>query len=177
MNQGGQTVKGVSIIATSQTVSSATYATLGTPDQVAGIVMPTNGLIQVWFQAAWQQSVVGAARAAIFVGTNQLQVVAQPSPVLAETSLAGAATNTNVPLASTQSFGLTSGNADNGAYTGDVTTGQILGTGAAGTAAGSGPCYIFAAAGSYTVSVQFKASSGSVTASNRKLWVQALSFA
>jgi hypothetical protein len=36
---------------------------------------------------------------------------------------------------------------------------------------------MFAAAGTYTISVQFKALSGSVTASNRKLWVQALSFA
>ena len=36
--------------------------------------------------------------------------------------------------------------------------------------------FAFAAAGTYTVSVQFKASSGSVTASNRKLWVWTIGF-
>lgn len=72
------------------------------------------------------------------------------------------------------------------AYTGDVATGQVLGALADsakpagdqfGDAAGAGgTCLIFAAAGVYTVSVQFKPASGSVTAKNRKLWVWTIGF-
>jgi hypothetical protein len=41
-----------------------------------------------------------------------------------------------------------------------------------------GPCYIFAAAGTYTVSIQFQAlSGGNVAVRNRRLYVQALPFA
>jgi hypothetical protein len=59
-------------------------------------------------------------------------------------------------------------------YTGDVTTGQIVGTvSAAGL---GGPCYFFAAAGTYTISIQVKASSASVTIKNRKLWVWTIGF-
>ena len=35
---------------------------------------------------------------------------------------------------------------------------------------------VFAAAGTYDISVQFKASSGSVTVKNRKLWVWTMGF-
>src|SRR5689334_701297 len=66
--------RGATNIATSQSTSSTTYTTLGTPDQVQNIVMPTNGLIRVRYQATWQESVAGAARAAIFIGSNQAQI-------------------------------------------------------------------------------------------------------
>jgi hypothetical protein len=47
-----------------------------------------------------------------------------------------------------------------------------------GQPAFGGSCEIFAAAGTYTVSVQFKGiGSTSVSVSNRKLWVQVLPFA
>jgi hypothetical protein len=39
-----------------------------------------------------------------------------------------------------------------------------------------GVCYVFAAAGTYDVSVQFKASSGSITAKSRKLWVSSVDY-
>jgi hypothetical protein len=69
------------------------------------------------------------------------------------------------------------------AYTGDVTTGQAVGiagvahlnlanagTITMGSGAWGGPCYIFGlAAGAYKISVQFKASSGKVTAKKRRL--------
>ncbi len=72
-----------------------------------------------------------------------------------------------------------------------MTTGQTIGTGEplvlgvaevngtvfGGMAEHGGPCDIDnLPAGTYTVSVQFKASSGSVTASNRRLRVQVISF-
>ena len=40
-----------------------------------------------------------------------------------------------------------------------------------------GPCEVWASAGSYAVSVQFLAASGSVTVKNRKLWCKAEAFA
>jgi hypothetical protein len=174
VNQGAQKVKGATNIATSESTSSATFTTLTTPDQVTGIVLPTNGLISVWYHATWQESVTNAARADIFLGANEMQVTGTSGPIAQPAVINTGSVNSNYPL-TTYGGGLESlTGSPGGAYTGDVTTGQTLG--AAGTVDG-GPCCIFAVAGTYTVSVQFKASSGTVTASNRKLWVQALSFA
>ena len=184
--------RGAVNISASQTVTSTTYTTLTTPDQVTGVVMPTNGLIAVWYQAAWQESVVAAARMSLFLGSNQ--VVAAYEGIATHTVEAGnpsAASGPNVNSSiSTWSLGLAAAEAGSG-YTGDVTTGQAIGQATPVTqpspgitsyinglvtdlAPCGGPCYIFAAAGTYTVGVRFKASSGSVTASNRKLWVQAI---
>lgn len=158
-------------IATSQSRTNTSYGTLTTPDQVTNIVLPTNGLIAVWYQATWQESVQGAASAAIFLGSNQLKIAGNDAPVVqAATTNSTKGGNLAVPL-TTYAQGLVSIAPDTG-YTGNVTTGQIVG----GTS-GGGPCYIFAAAGTYTVSVQFKATSGSVTAVNRTLWTQAVPFA
>lgn len=171
MNQAGQTVKGAVNIATSQSTSSTSFVTLATPDQITGIVLPANGLIYVWYQAIWQAS-VGAGSAAIFLNANQVQFPATSSataPSVQAATTAGA--NAINALLVTSPGGLVSA-ANTSNYTGDVTTGQIL-----GFATSSGPCVIEAAAGSYTVAVMFKASSGSVTASSRKLWVEAKSFA
>lgn len=175
VNQASQTVKGAVNISTSQGTSSTTYTTLATPDQVTGIVLPANGLIAVWYQATVQESVNGAARIAIFIGSNQLKFASNSgtAPQVQEAAISQGSPNLNCPIASYQG-GLVC-NAGLANWTGDVTTGQVVGY--ANTAGAGGPAWVFAAAGTYTVSVQFKASSGSVTAAGRKLWVQALSFA
>ena len=162
-NTGTQTVKGAVNISASESRSNTAYGTLTTPDQVTGIVLPANGLLMVSYAATWQSSVAAAGNAAIFVGANQLQNV---STGFTSPSAQQAATVGTTALA-LQSGPAGLGTSSNGGYTGDVTTGQSFG----------GPAYIFAAAGTYTVAVMFKASSGNVTASNRKLWVQAISFA
>jgi hypothetical protein len=191
VNESGQTVKGAVNIATSQSTSSTTYTTLATPDQVTGVVLPTNGLIAVGYQATWQESVGGAARAAIFIGANQISTALMVS---SSTNLNGAqyanigTASVNHVLTTAPGIGLIS-TSGSGAYPGDVTTGQTLGQysngvtnvnvtggGAAATIAQGGIWHGFAAAGTYTVSVQFLTSSGTVTVSNRHLWVQALSF-
>jgi len=186
---GGQT--GHTNIATSQSTSSTSYTTLATPDQVSGIVMPTNGLIAVWYQAAWTESVSNTGRAALFLGGNQQKIAMFGGPVTVAASTGGALTVGDfAPLVSCGSGLVTLGGGSS--YSGDVTTGQAVGelvqVGSGGftqelagtntpvISMGGGPCYIFAAAGTYTVSVQFKASSGNVTAQNRKLWVQAIPF-
>jgi hypothetical protein len=170
MNQAGQTVKGSSIIAASQSTGSTSFTTLGTPDQVTGIVLPSAGLIQVWYQATWQESVSSAASAAIFVGGNQLKTAGIPSPVVQSAGIGGTAAEPS-PLATYGNGVISLGNIN---YTGDVTTGMAIGAGLSNQA--GAPCNIFAAAGTYTISVQFKASSGTVTVSNRRLYALALSF-
>jgi hypothetical protein len=154
-----------SIIPTAESRNNAAYGTLPTPDQVT-VVLPTDGLLKILFQATWQESVTNAARAAIFIGANQLvaSTTAAATPPVQAASLSPTGSGVDALLTTTVS-GL-SGAQSAANYTGDLTTGQLVGSTTAG-----GPCFVFAAAGTYVVSVQFKASSGSVTAKNRKLWV------
>lgn len=193
----GDPSRGAVSITTSESRTNIAYGTMPTPDQVTGIVLPTNGLIAVWYQAAWQESIAGSARAAIFLGSNQLQAQGYNNTSRGPQAQA-AATNgisgAQLVLATYPGGLLSSGNSS---YASDATTGQAVGYGGSGTGASDashyelggvlftsaqapglgGPCYIFATAGTYTVSVQFKApSGGSVTVLNRKLWVRGLSF-
>lgn len=171
VNSSGQVVKGATSFGGSESRTNAAYGTMPTPDQVSGLVLPSPGLIQVWFQATWQESVAGAAFGAIFIGSNQLKIAQTTTPVVQETAVADNGTiNTPRPIF-TNTAGLSSGPTSSSVYTGDVTTGQLVG------GSGGGLTSIFAAAGTYTVSIQFKASSGNVVVAGRKLWVQALSFA
>src|ERR1700756_5006204 len=87
VNQGGLTTKGAVSIGASQSTSSTSYTTLSTPDQVAGVTLPTNGLIAVWYQAAWSESAPNVARAALFVGSNQV-ATAQPGQNAPQTGAA-----------------------------------------------------------------------------------------
>lgn len=169
LSNGATTRRGKAIIATTEARTNVAYGTLTTPDQVT-VTLPTDGLIAVAYQAAWQESVSGTAKAAIFIGANQLKTVnvgAAPALQDSGSPSTGVAINTDAAL----------GSGAGGLYTGsggpfaDVTTGQTV-----GAVGGNGPCYIFAAAGTYIVSVQFKASSGTVTVKNRKLWVWTLGF-
>lgn len=163
--------RGATNIATSQSTSSTSFATLATPDQVTGIVLPINGLIAVWYRAIWSSTGSGAGSATIFLGANQVESDQGGTGPVAQAALTAAAGVSNG--LSTSGVGLISPNSGS-SYGSDVTTGQIVSTSGG---VGGGPCYLFAAAGTYTVSVRFKASAGSVTASSRKLWVQAIPFA
>lgn len=172
----GQKGRGKTVIAQTESRSNVAFGTLTTPDQVAGIVLPTDGLIVVTYRATWQESVNNGAQAAIFVGATQLKT---PNPDTAAPGTVGAninsgAANVDKPL---QTFfgGLITGTSNTTAYTGDVTTGQTVGVKGAAVNVG-GPCYIEATAGTYTISVQFLASSGSVTAKNRTLRVWTVGF-
>ena len=196
INNGSNVGRGKSIITTEEGRSNAAYATLTTPDQVSNIVLPTDGLIFVAYQATWKETVSNAATAAIFIGSSQL-ASAHPDAGAAvpnqfcTASLAsyGAGVGRWAPLSS-YALGLvsysgagsySSAHAD---YAGDVTTGQAIGGGIPINIAGAGSpryvaggvCQVFAAAGTYTVSVRYAASSGTVTAKNRKLWVWTLGF-
>lgn len=166
----GQKGRGKSIIAQSEARTNTAYGLMTTPDRVSGIVLPTDGLICIGYQATWFESVIGAARAAIFIGATQLKIATNgTAPAVQEAGpRTGLATTANA--LHTFHDGLTHIDSNN-SYGGDVTTGQVI-----GGAIGGGVCYVFAAAGTYDISVQFKASSGSVTALARKLWVWSLGF-
>lgn len=190
-NIGSSSDRGKSIIATSETTASTSYTTLTTPDVVPSIVLPTNGLIYVAYNALVWGGSVGTGNAAIFLGSNQVKVWPKAAdggaPIATHASMAG---GTNFePLMScpeglaAQSSGPTS------AVTSAITTGQAL---AAATNTGGltvspdsgtsgswttkpGVCVIFAAAGTYDVSVKYKCTTGGglLTAKERKLWVEA----
>lgn len=170
LTDGAQVGRGKSIIATTESRTNVAYGTLGTADRVTGVVLPPDGLIVIAYQATWQSSVANAGNAAIFIGANQLAVA---NLGVANTVLAAATTGSNAndddPLA-TYWGGLTGGTGVGSSS--DVTTGQVV---AMNISAG-GVCHVFAAPGTYDVSVQFKSTSGSVTAKNRKLWVWTIGF-
>lgn len=162
---GGIVRAGKSIIATQQTTTSASYTTLTTPDQVSNVVLPTDGLIVVAFQAYAKTSVGQSGRAAIFLGANQLK---GPDTVPAVTETFGfssGADNWATVFSSSRGLGVD----DLGSVTSPavVTTGMILPT----PLSEGGLCPIWAAAGTYTISVQWKTSSGTLTAKERRLWV------
>lgn len=166
---GAVTRRGKSIIATSEARTNVAYGLMPTPDQVSGIVLPTDGLIVVSFRAIWQNSVPGAAKAALFLGANQLVVQNNAgAPSVAGAEAVGPSTGADDDWLYSSPTGLLPAGAGGsaGAAT-DVATGMVVGNGAV---------LIEAAAGTYDVSVQFKASSGSVTAKKRKLWVWTVGF-
>ena len=158
---------GKCIIPGTETRTNAAYGLMPTPDEVPGIVMPQDGLICVAYNAIWANSVVGAGRAAIFLGANQQKVYSglAGGPVTWGAANNASAINAYVPLA-TVPIGLSSGTGSAGTGTPSVTTGQTVSDGTTG-----GFSVVFAAAGAYDVSVQFLASSGSVTVKDRRLWV------
>lgn len=169
--------RGKSIIAAAESRTNTAYGTLTTPDQVTGVVLPTDGLIAVAYQALWDESVVGAARAAIFIGANQLKATSDNRSQAQEVGkgLGGAAAGL-IPLA-TYPGGLVSASNAYGGADPIPATGHVIGAGiGSGYPQPWGICHLFAAAGTYTVSVQFKATSGSVTAKGRKLWVWTVGF-
>ena len=177
----GSSGRGKTNIATTEARANTAYGTLTTPDKVT-VTLPTDGLVAVAYQATWQESVVGAARAAIFVGATQLKGArpGQSAPLAQEAQHGSGTTGQDVPLAS-YAGGLSSiSGSVASAYGGDVTTGQVIGGGLSTDSGANvntyGPCFVFAAAGTYDITVQYKASSGSVTAKNRKLWAWTLGF-
>jgi hypothetical protein len=172
---------GKSIIATEQKRETAAFGTLVTPDQVE-VVMPENGMIVVAYHATWLETASNAARAAIFIGSNQLQGSDGGGAFGPQETFIGGEIPNRFRILTSFAGGLISA-PPGSAYTGDVTTGQVIG--ASNTNGGfriaattntnfpysGGPCYIFATAGTYTVSIQFRVAGGHVAVKNRKLWV------
>lgn len=158
------------VIATEEVRSSTSFGTLTEADQVK-VTIPEGFQLAVSYMATWRESVVGAARAAIFIAGNQLKAASTlgVAPVVQEASI-GKTSGTNALLTS-MTAGLSGSEAQATAYPGNVTTGQVIGVST--ELARYGFCFIDIPAGTYAVSVQFKSSSGTVTVLNRKLRARA----
>lgn len=148
------------VIAKEESRESATYGTLATPDEIKEVVVPENGIVLIGYSAKFKSSVSASGAAAIFLNANQLkEYTTEPKDIAAGTT---ATTFRNL----TSSWrGLSTASAGE-AIGADVTTGQLIGSSLAG-----GLAAVFLAAGTYTVSVRFKAVEGKVTAKERRLWV------
>lgn len=189
------TRRGKAIIATEESRTNTGYGLMPTPDQVT-VSLPTDGLIFIAYQGMWKSSVAGAGKAAIFIGSNQLRMQSSSvlgvttTPAVQEVGLSAASSDDKyVPMATT-SGGLALAHNNAASAVSDVTTGQIVGlighvsytpmSNVGGTDVISfgigGPCFVFASAGTYAVSVQHKSTSGSVTVKERKLWVWTVGF-
>lgn len=144
-------------IETEESRTNVAFGTLPTPDEITGIVVPTDGLVLIGYRAIVKASVGGsAARAAIFIGANQL------------TNYVGTSNEAVIDEGSSE--------VANSLVTYNEGLKAFTGIGEAALKSGTGVVLgnlvpVFMTAGTYTVSVRYKASSGSVTAKNRKLWV------
>lgn len=193
--------RGKCIVATEQSRTNTAYGKLTTPDEVENVVLPTDGLMFVAYQAMWKGSVADAPRAALFLNSNQL--VTADNIAGSGYGVQAAALNTQTDYGDRFSTLATFSGGLVGVAEGDdaalPTTGAVVGPGFYSASSGFGAyvehpsaglsalvageigglggfCTVWAAAGTYDVSVQFKSSSGSVTAKNRKLWVWTLGF-
>lgn len=169
-------------IPSSQSTSSTSFTPLSTADTLTVNFAQPPELALFWYQATWSSTVANAGSAAIFTAHHSPNSQATIAPASgaggsfitmtpATTSGSGVVT----PLTSSP-VGLSSPTLT-GNYTGDVTTGQILGAKQVGLA---GPCLLLpptsGVLNQFTVSVWFSASSGNVTVANRTLWLLLLNF-
>lgn len=174
VSQSGSPRRGKCIVPAAEFTGSAAYTLLPTPDRVSGIVLPTDGLLLIGYKALWKsQAGSGTCKAAVFLGANQLKLgAAAAAPSVQEATLPG--NGIAYTHLTTSPTGLVTG-APAATDASDVTTGQILGA----QQTMGGLMAVFAAAGTYDVSVQFignGAVGDLVTVKNRKLWVQAVGF-
>lgn len=150
------------IIATEQSRENVAFGTLTTADEIKEVVVAENALVELSYVGLVKCSVGGAGRMAIFIGSNQLKVAGTTIPVVQEATV----TETGFQQAVSIPGGLGTGTIG----TSYVTTGQTLTTGTSG-----GVCRIFnLPAATYTFSIQYRATSGNITAKERKLWVTTL---
>lgn len=154
-------------IATSQNSTSTSYGYLSTADRITNVVVPSEALLEIVYKAEWQCTDASQGRAAIFIGSNQLKIPDNSSPVVQEASQ-GSSTSVWQVLTTVAGKGLKSDN-QSGSYSGDVSTGMIVGT----VSQGGGPVKIYVPAGTYDIGVQYKVqTSGTLSIRDRKLWVR-----
>lgn len=166
--------RGLCKITGAEALTSVAYSAMPTVDVVRNIIMPTDGMIGISYNADYLEAVLGAGRAAIFMNATQLSVAtAAASPIAQETAARTGPINTYNKLGSTGAGLAILDSAT--AYLGDVTTGQVVGGGSPVTL-NTGPCYVKAAAGRYDIGVKLKSTSGAINLKNRELRVWGIPF-
>jgi hypothetical protein len=174
----GSVRRGAVSTAAAESRTNAAYGLLTTPDRVSSVVVPTNGLLIVGYRALWKTTATGTMNAAIFLGANQLKLpqrISAPSVQEASYTSGGAADNIYKSLV-TSPQGLKANPIQAGGDESEVTTGMLLTLDDFyAPNDNGGVAFIFAAAGTYDVSVQFKSATG-LTVKDRHLWVLSLGF-
>lgn len=181
INTDGVIRRGKSIIATEESRSNTAYGLLTTPDRVQNVALPTDGFICIVYRAEWKDSSAsGACGAAIFLGSNQLKMRygSAFTPTIQVQEAQHAVPSNFFTWLSTSAIGLTSYSAPVSLNApADPGTGLLIGQQNSGLTGQGGCMFVEAAAGTYDVSVQFRAgAAGSVTVKNRKLWVWTMGF-
>lgn len=125
-----------------------------TEDKIEGVVVPTGGLLLLNFHAQVKSSVAAAGRVVPFIGSNNLFNPGGSTNAEAKTEGTSFVTINSGPTALEKSSTAAE----------EQTSGQVVGA----------ALEIFVAAGTYTVSVKYAATSGSITAKNRRLYVRVL---
>jgi hypothetical protein len=147
------------VIAGEESRANTAYGTLPTADEVSGVVVPENGLILLGYAAKVKASVASNGYVGIFLNSNQLKANNGEDIHTITTGL-----EFNSFLSTQQGLART---ATPNAFVG---TGQTLAT----SPNEGGLCTIVCNAGTYNISVRYKALSGSISAKERKLWVAVL---
>lgn len=174
VNSATQNAKGQFVrVANDQLVGAASLVALGTPDQVT-VTLTADGLMYVGYMATWNVTAGQTATAAIFVNGIELLLAASAGPAAASraTMVTTGTGGQDTPLGSFAG-GLISLDSTGATYSGDATTGQLLGvaTSKGYTTGMCGP--IFAAAGTYTIQIRFMAPTATLNVHHRRLWVKA----
>lgn len=181
-------VRKSSIIATEQSRESTNFGTLATPDEVE-ITLLEKSLLEVTFWAMWKNSISGNGYAAIFLNNEQVHVAEQGAGPAPERSARIFGKSTSfVPLFSTP-MGLASVESEEGMNTTEIPgiNGKAIFVGLIGKAGlegtetkaavnTGGTAVIYAEPGTYKVSIRYKSITGTITAKNRHLWVEAKQF-
>lgn len=148
-------------IAKEETRESATFGTLPTADLIKEVKVGEKGLVRVGYSARFKSNITGTGRAAIFLGANQVkEYTTEPKVVSASTI------GTTFRHLSSSYRGLVTSTAGE-AVGADVTTGQLLTASLEG-----GMAELWLAEGTYEVGVFYKATSGNVSAKERRLYVE-----
>lgn len=144
------------IIATEQTRENTGYGSLATPDTITGVVVPANGVIRIGYLALWKSSVDTAGRATIFVNSTAVGTLANGS------GGASPEGHSSFRILSTDPISASGAALVNGAELSSLST----------LAIGQPWLDLPVTAGTYEVTVKYAATSGSVTAKERHLWVE-----
>ena len=141
--------RGYLSIPANQTTTSTTFTTLSTADQISNVIVPTNGVLIVYYSALWK--LVGAtndATATIFIGANPVvNWAANGAPIAAQAILSATGDNYGIFTTGGSYSTVASGFNSIPSPTSDstaVTTGTV-----------ARPLVIDVAPGTYTVSVQY----------------------
>lgn len=166
--------RGSALIAASESITNSSFATLATPDQVANIVVPTNGILLVSYWARVEKT-AGASgdgcSVGVYLGNNPVRDIDGHSSAQMSTGTVCSGSSANVAKVFTGTnpsvgYGALL-NFQNSAVVDDTTNGHVIGMFVP----------IIVAPGTYTVNVKYqKIGSPTMAAANRRLYVEAKSY-